>query len=166
MIAAVRRALAAGLLALLATTPGAAVTPFMPRFEAVAETQLLMEGLVDANHRSLQRQLRTAPTDDDTWRILRGQALLIAETGNLLLIRPPKNAGRDAWMRRSTELREVAAALARKAADKDYPGSQAALTTLTASCNGCHQTFRVPVRVGPDPAPAAGAPLDAGSRRP
>ncbi|MFO0926432.1 MAG: cytochrome c [Gemmataceae bacterium] len=152
MTVVVRRMLPIALLAVLATTPGAAVTPFAPKFEAVAETQLLMEGLADANHRSLQRQLRAPPADTEAWTVVRGQALLIAETGNLLLIRPPRSGGRDTWMRLSTELRTAATALARKAADKDYPGGQAALTALTASCNRCHETFRVPVRVGPEPA--------------
>ena len=32
----------------------------------------------------------------------RGQALLLAETGNLLLLRPPKTQGRDTWWRETT----------------------------------------------------------------
>ena len=124
---------------------------FVPRFEALAETRLLMEGLANSNYRSVQRLLKEKPDDDETWVFARGQALLIAETGNLLLLRPPRNGGRETWMKLATAMREEAANLARKIAGRDHAGSQAELTKLTASCNRCHQTFRVNVRVGPEP---------------
>src|SRR5437660_10953444 len=66
-----------------------AAQKFVPRFEAVAETRLLMEGLAHANYQGIERLLRQKPADDETWMFARGQALLIAETGNLLLLRPP-----------------------------------------------------------------------------
>src|SRR5258708_2326017 len=61
-----------------------------PRLEPVAETRLLMEGLNQANFRGLERLLRQKPAEAEAWSFARGQALLIAETGNLLLIRPPR----------------------------------------------------------------------------
>ncbi len=80
----------------------------MPRFEAVAETKLLMEGLAHPNYRALEKHLEgKGPPDGDTWTFARGQALLIAETGNLLLLRPPRNDGRDTWMRRAMDMRAV-----------------------------------------------------------
>ncbi|MFO0880114.1 MAG: hypothetical protein U0840_22430 [Gemmataceae bacterium] len=142
-------------------TPGAAqvnssarqVTPFVPKFEAVAETRLLMEGLAHANYRSVSKHLRTGPGDVETWSFARGQAILIAETGNLLLLRPPRNSGRDTWMRLGMDLREKATVLARSLALRDLGGSKAALVEVTASCNRCHTTFKVPRRVAPDPDP-------------
>lgn len=122
---------------------------FSPKLEAVAETKLLMEGIHQANYRGLERLLGTRPADDDTWRFVRGQALLIAEGGNLLMLRPPRTGGQEDWMRRSTELRESAAALGRLAAAKDYAGSVTALGTVANACNKCHQTFRVPTKIGP-----------------
>jgi hypothetical protein len=120
-----------------------------PRLEAVAETRLLMEGLNQANFRGMERLLRQKPTEAEAWTFLRGQALLVAETGNLLMLRPPKNPGEAVWMDRATELRDSAAALARLAAARDFEGSRAALGNLATSCNRCHQTFRVPVRITP-----------------
>lgn len=149
----IARVLLLATVTLLASLPGTArpqPAAVVPRFEAVAETRLLMEGLAHANYRGLQRLLKTKPADDATWVLARGQALLVAETGNLLLLRPPRNAGRDTWMRLGMELRDGAAGLARKIAERDHPGSQAALSELTTRCNRCHQTFRVPVRVGPE----------------
>jgi hypothetical protein len=121
----------------------------VPKFDAVAETSLLMEGLALANFRGLDKNLKDKPGDAETWAFVRGQALLIAETGNLLMLRPPRNNGQDAWFQCATELREAAAALAKHAGSRDYDRSRAALLNVSNSCNRCHQTFRVPVRVGP-----------------
>jgi hypothetical protein len=124
--------------------------PARPKLEAVAETRLLMEGLAMSNYRGLERLLKEPPTNVETWTFARGQALLIAETGNLLLLRPPKNPqGEKAWMELATDLREQAATLARRLGTRDYPRSVTGLKSLTNACNRCHQTFRVPTRVGP-----------------
>src|SRR3954471_3887702 len=77
-----------------------------PKLEPVAETKLLMEGLLQANVRGLEKNLRQAPADQEAWTFVRGQALLIAETGNLLMLRPPKSGGQDAWMEAAAELRD------------------------------------------------------------
>jgi hypothetical protein len=122
-----------------------------PKLEPVAETKLLMEGLNQSNYRGLERLLKDRPGDAESWAFARGQALLIAETGNLLMLRPPKNRGQDAWMAHAAELRTSATALARHAGARDYARSRSALKDLAVRCNRCHQTFRVSVRVGTEP---------------
>jgi hypothetical protein len=128
---------------------------FTPKFEALAETRLLMEGLAQPNYRALEEHLRRKPADVETWTFARGQALLVGETGNLLLLRPPRNQGRDTWMKQAMDMRQAAGVLARQLGNRDYEGSKAALAGLTTACNRCHQTFRVPVKVAPQPAPGA-----------
>ena len=106
----IRRGLLLGVAAALAWAPGGATqtvrpnlppprlvldappssTRLTPKLEAVAETRLLMEGLAQANFRGLERLLAEKPGEVKTWTFARGQALLIAETGNLLMLRPPK----------------------------------------------------------------------------
>jgi hypothetical protein len=135
------------------TRPPAPKTTFVPRFEVVAETRLIMEGLAHSNYRSLHRLLKDRPKDNETWVFARGQAILIAETGNLLLLRPPRNTGRDTWMKLAMDMRSQAANLARSVAARDHAKSKAGLTNLTNACNRCHQAFRVPVKVAPDPVP-------------
>jgi hypothetical protein len=120
-----------------------------PRLEAVAETRLLMEGLNQANFRGLEKLLWQKPTEAEAWTFARGQALLIAETGNLLMLRPPRNPGEAVWLERATELRESAAVLARVVAARDFETSRAALVRVADACNRCHQTFRVPTRIVP-----------------
>lgn len=141
-------AVAAALLLAGAQAPGqgAKVTP---KLEPIAETKLLMEGLAHANFRGIEQMLSKKPADDRSWTFARGQALLIAETANLLMLRPPKNEGQPVWFERSMELRKVATALAAAAGSKDYQASRTALVNMANSCNRCHQSFRVPVEIEP-----------------
>jgi len=132
--------------ALLATAPAPKAKP---RLEPVAETRLLMEGLLQANFRGFERLLRQNPADVESWTFLRGQALLIAESGNLLMMRPPKSSGQDAWQEIAGELRDRGTKLAQQAAARDPDRCRKGLADLAATCNRCHQTFRVEVRVAP-----------------
>ena len=143
----------AGTKPLVVIRPLAEPAKFVPKFEVVAETRLLMEGLAHSNLKSLNKLLKDRPADLDTWVFARGQALIIAETGNLLLLRPPRNTGRDAWMKLAMEMRTQASTLARAVAARDHASAKAELTRLTAACARCHDTFKVPVRIGErDPA--------------
>jgi len=126
---------------------GAPASRARPRLEAVAETKLLMEGLLQANFRGLENHLKQRPADLETWAFVRGQALLIAEGGNLLMLRPPKNAGQDVWLDRAAELREQATRVAQQAAARDLERCQLALLELAGTCTRCHQSFRVPVQI-------------------
>jgi hypothetical protein len=121
--------------------------PSIPKFEAVAETRLLMEGINQANFRGLETILRGVPKDAEAWTFARGQALLIAESGNLLMLRPPKTQGLEAWYSRAIELRETASKLARLAATQDLVKARTALVDVANVCNKCHETFRVNTRI-------------------
>jgi hypothetical protein len=120
-----------------------------PKLVPVAETKLIMEGLAQANFRGLEGLLKEKPKDAEGWKFARGQALLIAETGNLLMLRPPRNPGEKAWMDRATQLRTSATQLARSLAARDHEKSRQGLTTVANSCNACHKAFRVKMRIVP-----------------
>ncbi len=137
--------------------PGAKVTP---KLEAIAETRLLMEGLAHTNFRGIERLLREKPAEAQAWTFIRGQSLLIAETANLLMLRPPRNQGQAAWFERAMELRKVASELGRIASTQNYAQSRATFVSLANTCNRCHQTFRVPVEIAPFAEPK-GAPKTA-----
>ena len=158
-LAAIAVLLLAGVRAQPQTQPRPAER-FVPRLEAVAETKLLMEGLNQANFRGLENILKQEPQSLEAWTFARGQALLIAETGNLLLLRPPKNQGRDNWQMRATELRDSATALARVIARRDYDGSRKAMGALASTCNRCHQSFQAPVRIVPFARPPQPPPAE------
>jgi hypothetical protein len=136
------------------TPPKSQPTPsksqkLQPKLEAVAETKLLMEALANTNFRGLERLLSQQPADQDNWVFARGQALLIGESANLLMMRPPRNEGQPVWFERATELRSAATQLAHAVAKKDYSAARAGLQTVAGACNRCHQTFRVPVQIRP-----------------
>ncbi|HSQ54771.1 MAG TPA: cytochrome c [Gemmata sp.] len=145
-------AIAAGCLLLPAahSQPGPAPVKALQQIKPVAETKLLMEGLAAANMRGLANHLRDKPRELEAWTFARGQALLIAETGNLLLLRPPQAAAsQDTWLKAATNLRDVATELARAAAAKDYSRARSGLAAVANACNHCHQSFRVPQRIDP-----------------
>jgi hypothetical protein len=123
-----------------------------PKLEPVADTKLLMNGLADPNFKGLGKLLSDRPKDDEAWEFARGRALLIAETGNLLMLRPPKaREPQDAWMTQASELRDAAATLAKTTGEKDYVKSRAALAGVANACNRCHRTAGVATRVQPFP---------------
>ncbi|MDB5308705.1 MAG: hypothetical protein JWO38_2907 [Gemmataceae bacterium] len=123
-----------------------------PKLEPVAETKLLMEGLAEPNFKGVGKLLKDEMKDPEAWAFARGRALLVAETGNLLMMRPPKT--RDAeenWMSHAIGLRDSSAGLARELAARDYVKSRAALAAVANHCNRCHHAFRVATRVRPFP---------------
>jgi hypothetical protein len=123
-----------------------------PKLEPVADNKLLMNGLADPNFKGLGKMLADKPKDAEAWEFAKARALLIAETGNLLMLRPPKErAAQDMWMTHSMELREAAATLARFAMEKDYVKSRAALAGLANACNRCHKAAGNATRVQPFP---------------
>jgi len=121
----------------------------VPKLEPIAETKLLMEGLAHANFKGLERILSQKPADAQAWTFARGQALLLAETANLLMIRPPQKEGQTVWFEKATTLRTRAAELAQTLAKKDFDRARTGLALVADSCNRCHQTFRVPVQIEP-----------------
>jgi hypothetical protein len=139
----------------------------VPKLEPIAETKLLMEGLAHTNFRGLERNLAKGSLEDKDWIFARGQALLLAETANLLMLRPPRNSGENAWMDRSMDLRSRAQQLAQILAKKDLERSKGALQQVAHSCNRCHQSFRVPIEITPfapgDPPPVRKVGASAGN---
>src|SRR5688500_10674232 len=87
------------------TTPPKTVTPSKPasgtppRLVPVAETKLLMEGMTHTNFQGIEKILKGTSIDPESWGFARGQAILIAESGNLLMLRPPRNSGQDLWLK-------------------------------------------------------------------
>ena len=140
-----------------------------PKMEPVAETALLMQGINLPNFEGIEKLLKEKPTEPDAWKFLRGQALLIAENGNLLMLRPPHNEGEAVWQERAAALRTTATKLANVFSERDYIRSRAGLIDLASACNDCHASFRVASRVLPfsqEPEPRKPRPGPAASAKP
>jgi len=118
-----------------------------PKLLPVADSKLLMEGMTNANFLGLEKILKNGEIDDESWAFARGQSMLIAESGNLLMLRPPNNPTQDAWMKAAEEMRDSASQLAKIVGERDIERSRAALVELSQKCNACHESFRVKTRV-------------------
>src|SRR6476469_1008338 len=95
-------------------TQAAMPTASGPRLEPVAETKLVMDGLAKPNFDGMTKHLKDRPADAETWAFVRGQALLVAESGNLLMMRPPKaTALQTDWMARAADVRAAGVKLAK-----------------------------------------------------
>lgn len=137
----------------LAQQPAAVKKNVPPRLVPVAETKLLMEGLAHPNFQGIERILtKDAPTME-AWTLARGQAILIAESANLMMLRPPRNAGQDAWMQHAAKMRDSATELARRVGKREHADSRSGLSALAEQCNRCHQSFRVDTKIAAFAAP-------------
>jgi hypothetical protein len=125
-----------------------------PRLVPVADNKLLMEGLANANFLGLEKILKATAIDEDSWGFARGQAVLIAESGNLLMLRPPNNPSQETWLKAASEMRDSASQLSKIVATHDVERSRIAMVELSQKCNACHESFRVKTRVKPFSAPS------------
>jgi hypothetical protein len=118
-----------------------------PKLLPIADNKLLMEGMTNANFLGLERILKVNEIDDESWAFARGQSMLIAESGNLLMLRPPNNPTQDTWLKAAEEMRDSASQLAKVVGGRDVERSRSALVELGQKCNSCHESFRVKTRV-------------------
>jgi len=81
------------------------------------------------------------PLDAKGWTEARNQALLLAESGNLLMIgtRVRDNGN---WMKMSRAMVDAAARAAVAAEKKDATALETATDALTVSCMECHRPYR------------------------
>jgi len=83
-----------------------------------------------------------APTDDKGWETVRGQAIALAETGNLLML-GARAKDHAAWMKFSRALVDAADAAAKAAAAKNADQLSSASDALYETCAGCHKAYMV-----------------------
>ena len=107
----------------------------------VATVKQLHEILITPASDAVFRASGDTPTSDKGWVEARGQALVLAEAGNLLMLgsRVRDNA---AWMKMSRALVDAAATAATAAEKKDADALAGAGDTITATCEACHQPYR------------------------
>lgn len=82
-----------------------------------------------------------APENDAAWTVLRTNALVLAESGNLLML-GSRAKDTERWMEISKAMVD-AAMLARKAADaKDIDALLKASDQIVTTCMRCHEPYR------------------------
>ena len=148
-------ALALGLLVVAPAVPqvqkanGVAAKAAPPALEPkpVAAVGAIMRGINRPNFNWLEYLLQRPPRDADTWGRIEDEALVLAEAGNLLMMRPPRGGEARTWMGRADGLRNAGIALSQAAQARNFDRSRNNLIRLSDACNRCHTTFRVNAQI-------------------
>ena len=81
------------------------------------------------------------PKSDAEWTALEGQALMLAESANLLMM-PGRARDRKQWMADAKLLLDAGAAAVTAAKAKNAEGISALSDQLLESCTSCHKHYR------------------------
>jgi len=81
------------------------------------------------------------PKDGDGWTALEGQALMVAEAANLLML-PGRARDQQQWIADATLMREAGAAAFKAAKTRKVEEVAAISDQLYESCITCHQHYR------------------------
>jgi hypothetical protein len=133
----------AGLLAMaaLAQAPSPAVPPVPTPYQLVGNMSQLMIDIIYPTSDALFYVDRERIKNQHDWDVLRGQALMLAESGNLLMMdgraRDQKN-----WMTESKMLVDLGAKAFKAAQVKDLEAIRALNDPLNAACVTCHYQYR------------------------
>lgn len=99
-----------------------------------------MEYVFQPTFKRLKPAMAAAPTNNQGWKTIKSDALILAESGNLLLIRKPENEAAD-WTKHSVMVRDFGGKLYRSAKAKDFDMSRKHYEAMVKNCNACHEQF-------------------------
>jgi len=88
------------------------------------------------------------PETDDDWKMIEANALMLAETGNLLLM-GSRMKDQTGWVTRTHAMMDAATEAAKAAAAKNIGAVFNAGTKIYDACAGCHQQYINPLTVTP-----------------
>ena len=110
-------------------------------FQPVGTVSQLMIDIVYPASDAIFYVERAAPQSDKDWNTLRGTALMLAESGNLLMM---NNRARDQgdWIKDAKMLVDTGTAAYKAAQAKDLNGILALNDRLNGACVTCHQQYR------------------------
>src|SRR5215216_5692950 len=107
----------------------------------VATSQQLHDLLITPASDAVFHASGDPPRDAKGWEAARGQALLLAEAGNLLMI-GTRVRDNNQWMKMSRAMVDAAALAATAAEKRDANALEAATDALTVACEACHRPYR------------------------
>jgi cytochrome c553 len=88
------------------------------------------------------------PQTDDDWKLIEANALMLAETGNLLLM-GSRMKDQTGWVTRTQAMMDAAKEAAKAAAAKNTGAVFDAGAKIYEACTGCHQQYINPLTVQP-----------------
>lgn len=129
-------ALGAVLVAALAQTAPAKA----PTRNVGTMSELMVRIIYPASDALFYIESRTPKTDTE-WGALEGQALMLAESANLLMM-PGRARDQKQWMTDSRQMLDAAAGALAAAKKRDVDGIVLIGERLLESCTSCHKTYR------------------------
>jgi cytochrome c556 len=103
-------------------------------------SELMVTILKPASDAIFYVETRT-PADGDAWTLLQGQALMVAETANLLML-PGRARDEKQWLADARLMREAGEAAFTAAKTRRVEEVAAVNDQLYASCVTCHRHYR------------------------
>ena len=110
-------------------------------FKPVADTRQLMYAMVIPASDFMFSLPYEVPSDDEGWDLVENNAVLLAESGNLLLMRAE---GRQPWVEASRALIDAGEATLMAARARDVDRISELAEDILAPCSGCHDLYLVP----------------------
>ncbi len=103
-------------------------------------SDLMVKIIYPASDALFYIESRTPKTDAE-WNTLEGQALMVAESANLLMM-PGRARDRKQWMADATLMLDAGAAAVKAAKAKNVEAISALSDQLMESCTSCHRHYR------------------------
>jgi hypothetical protein len=129
---------------------GEAEPPARPAPVPVASVKQLMDAMVVPNAAKVYDAVgfvsdasgtkETAPTTDAEWQAIANSAVILVESGNLLLL-GNRAVDNDEWITRTKAFMDKAVAARQAAEAKSVDGIFAAGSDLNETCDACHQKY-------------------------
>jgi len=99
-----------------------------------------MEYVFEPTYKRLKQSMSREPADNNAWKGVKSDALILAEGGNLLMFRGSKK-GTAAWGELSAAVRDSGSKLYQAAKQKDYRSTREHYEAMLQNCNSCHKKF-------------------------
>jgi hypothetical protein len=124
----------------LATLVQASSTPRPPTRNVGTMSELMVRIIYPASDALFYIESRTPKTDAE-WGALEGQALMLAESANLLMM-PGRARDQKEWMRLSRLMLDASADALAAAKKRDVDAIVLTGEPLLESCTSCHKAYR------------------------
>ncbi len=99
-----------------------------------------MEYVFQPTYRRLKASMAAEPTDNNGWKAIKSDSLILAESCNLLFVRLPDENATD-WAKHAMASRDAGAALYKAAREKKFEPASEAYKLMLNNCNACHRQF-------------------------
>jgi hypothetical protein len=128
-------------LLLLVGLAGVLIAQAPSPFQPVGNVSQLMVDIIYPTSDALFYIERDPPKNDHDWNVIRGAALTLAESGNLLLM-SSRARDQERWVKDTRLMIDAGTAAFKAAQKKDMQAILDLNEQLSASCTTCHRHYR------------------------